>query len=205
MSSRATKIWPSKILGYLLPIVGLVMVIFSSYLLVRIFRDPVKNEIKYSMHTKARADNLSPANTDFSILISKLGITSPIIKGVDAFDSKEYQLALSKGIAHAIGTKLPGEGGNIFLFAHSSADLFTAERYNSVFYLIHHLDKGDTVDIWYEGRQYKYEVKQKEFVSPGSTAILTRIMPSETLTLMTCWPPGTTLSRLIVTAKLLAE
>jgi sortase A len=167
---------------------------------MRIFRDPLKNEIKYVIHTKARADSLTPANKDFSILVGKLGITSEIIANVDPFDSKKYQLALSKGIAHAKGTKLPGEDGNVFLFAHSSADLLTAERYNSVFYLIHHLDKGDIIDIWYEGQQYKYEVSSKEFVSPGSTSALTRIMPSETLTLMTCWPPGTTLSRLIITA-----
>ena len=203
MPSRATKIWPGDLLGKVLGFTGLVLVIFSTYLLVRIFKDPLKNEIKYVMHTKARADNLQPANKDFSILIEKLGIASQIISDVDAFDSKKYQLALSKGIAHAKGTKLPGEGGNIFLFAHSSSDLLTAERYNSVFYLIHHLDKGDTVDIWYQGQQYKYEVKSKEFVSPGSTSPLTRIMSSETLTLMTCWPPGTTLSRLIVTASLI--
>lgn len=202
MSPFATKIWPGDLFGRVLGLTGLVLVIFSSYLLVRIFKDPVKNEIKYVMHTKARADNLQPASLDFSIVVEKLGITSEIIANVDPFDSKKYQLALSKGIAHASGTKLPGEGGNIFLFAHSSTNLFTAKRYNSVFYLIHHLDTDDVVDIWYLGQQYKYEVINKEFVSPGSTSSLTRIMPSETLTLMTCWPPGTTLSRLIITAKL---
>ena len=96
---------------------------------------------------------------------------------------------------------MPGEGGNIFLFAHSSADLLTAERYNSIFYLIHHLESGDKIRVWYEGEEYIYAVTAKHLVSPSDTQYLTKPSKVETLTLMTCWPPGTTYKRLILIAE----
>jgi LPXTG-site transpeptidase (sortase) family protein len=96
---------------------------------------------------------------------------------------------------------LPGEGGNIFIFAHSSTDILIAARYNSVFYLLHHLESGDLIKLWYQDHEYLYSVTDKLYVSPQDTKYLTATPATETLTLMTCWPPGTSLKRLIVIAK----
>jgi sortase A len=181
--------------------IGIGLLIMSIYILLRLFRDPLAQEVRYAVRDVKTQESLTPPNTDFAIVIDKIGAASNIVAEVDPYNSRLYQVALRDGVAHAKGTSVPGEGGNIFLFAHSSADLLTAERYNSVFYLIHHLDQGDLIKVWKDGIEYHYEVTGQQLVTPSSTSYLTMTTSEEQLTLMTCWPPGTTLKRLIVTAK----
>ena len=183
--------------------VGIGLVVLSFYVLARLFQDPLTHEISYAVSSSKSVESLLPPNTDFAITIDKIGASAAIVKGVDPYNSLVYQTALRDGVAHARGTKLPGGDGNIFLFAHSSADLLTAERYNSVFYLMHHLDSGDIIKVWYQGKEYQYQVQEKKFVAPSDTQYLTAKTQNEQLTLMTCWPPGTTLKRLIIIPKLI--
>lgn len=199
MASHAKKN-KSNIASHIVSGIGLGLVLFSFFILARLFHDPLTQEIKYAVSTVKDEQLLTPPNTDFALTIDKIGASSAIVKSVDPYNSQVYQKALKDGVAHAKGTKLPGEGGNIFLFAHSSADLLTAERYNSIFYLMHHLEIGDIIKVWSEGKEYDYAVSDKKFVSPSDTQSLTA-KTSEQLTLMTCWPPGTTMKRLIIIAK----
>ncbi|MBI3396975.1 sortase [Candidatus Woesebacteria bacterium] len=64
------------------------------------------------------------------------------------------------------------------------------------------MEKGDEVDIFYKGKLLKYLVNDKKVVSSGSVSYLGNIKSGSTLTLQTCYPPGTTLQRLVVTADL---
>lgn len=193
----SSKIYPSLFRGF-----GIGLILLAGFIFYRLFHDPIKQEVRYKVSTVSpvKAD-ITPVDTDFGIVIDKIGANSAVIQNVDPLDSRKYQLALRDGVAHAKGTKLPGQGGNIFLFAHSSADLLTAERYNSVFYLIHHLVEGDVIKLWYQGHEFDYAVTQKLIVGSDAVSYLTKPAGSEQLTLMTCWPPGTNLKRLIVIAK----
>lgn len=183
-------------------ILGLILLGVSSYLFFRLFRDPIRQEIQYQQYQASPArTELVPPNHDFALLIPEIGASSTIVPDVDSRDSRVYQRALSRGIAHAQGTGKPGGGKNIFLFAHSSADLLTAERYNSVFYLLHHLVPGDEIKVWYHNQLYTYRVTSQKLTAPSATEYLTSTTNTETLNLMTCWPPGTTLKRLIISAE----
>lgn len=145
---------------------------------------------------------LTPIDEDFGIVVPKLGINSKVISEVNPNDSKEYQIALSQGIAHAKGTNYPKESGNTFIFAHSSDNFYNANRYNSVFYLLHHLEAGDSFYIFYEGEKYLYEVTDKKVVEPTEIQYMEKYSEIEkAVTLMTCWPPGTTSKRLIIIGK----
>lgn len=180
---------------------GFGLILVAGVILFRLFSDPIQQEVRYALRdTSSTGSSLTPVNTDFGLVIAKIGATAAIVENVDPSNSAIYQRALRDGVAHAKGTALPGEGGNIFLFAHSSADLLTAARYNSVFYLIHHLELGDQISVWYQGREYQYSVSAKHLVSASDTQYLSRQTKNETLTLMTCWPPGTTYKRLIIIA-----
>lgn len=148
---------------------------------------------------------LRPVDTDFGIVIPKIAANSRVVPQVDASDYEEYILALSEGVAQAAGTYFPGEGGNIYLFAHSTDNFWNVGRYNAVFYLLKELESGDEIDMYYKGVRYRYKVTQREIVNPDDVHFLTEPTDSETLTLQTCWPPGTTLKRLIVIAKPIAE
>ncbi|NTV54908.1 MAG: sortase [Candidatus Moranbacteria bacterium] len=141
---------------------------------------------------------LVPVDPDFSIVIPKIGANVPVVQDVDASDPSVYRAALAQGIAHAKGTRLPGESGNVFLFAHSSDDFLTRGRYNTVFYLLDKLSVGDRFTIAYKGTLYDYRVFDKKTLSPEQVEYLNAKSEENTVTLMTCWPPGTDAKRLLV-------
>ena len=142
-----------------------------------------------------------PVDEEFSLVIPKIGANSKVIADVDPFDSKQYQQALTKGVAHARGTSLPGQPGNIFLFSHSSVNFFEASRYNSIFYLLNKMEPGDEIFIVFKGTVYKYSVTDRAIVPAHDVTYLKGSGSGQTLTLMTCWPAGTTLKRLVVQAS----
>ncbi len=148
---------------------------------------------------------LSPVNPDFSIVIPKIGANAKVQQNIDASDEKIYLDALNKGVAHTLGTAYPGEGGHIFLFAHSTDYFWNVGSYNAIFYLLYKLGKGDEVNLFYQGQRYVYRVIGSEVVDPSQVQYLTRKTNREFLTLQTCWPLGTTLKRLLVFAVRVAE
>lgn len=138
----------------------------------------------------------------YFFVIPKINANSKVIKDVNPLNASEYQWALTKGVAHAKGSAYPGQFGNVFLFSHSSVNFYEAARYNSVFYLLSKLEKGDDVYIFYNKAKIKYSVTEKKIVDPKNISYLTNNSKKHTLTLMTCWPPGTTLNRLLVIAEI---
>lgn len=148
---------------------------------------------------------VKPADPNFGIVIPKIDANSSVVANVDPRNSREYQQALTKGVAHAKGTVFPGQIGNTFLFSHSSVNIYDANRYNSVFYLLRKLNNGDVFYLTYQGRVYKYEVFQKKIVEPEDIEYLDANTRKNQATLMTCWPPGTTLKRLVVIGELIEQ
>lgn len=143
-----------------------------------------------------------PVDPSFSILIEKIGANSKVIANVDPTNEKDYLEALKLGVAHAAGTALPGEKGNMYLFAHSTDAPYNIARYNAVFYLLRELAPGDRVVIVANGWRYDYTVTEKFTTQPHDIQWLKKEAAEPILTLQTCWPPGTTLKRLIVRAHL---
>lgn len=146
-------------------------------------------------------ESLEPVDPESSIVIPKIAANARIIQNVSATDEAEYLESLKKGVAHASGTKLPGQGGNIFLFAHSTDYVWNISTYNALFYLLYKLENDDEINVFHEGKRYVYLVTDKKVVSPDQVDYLANSTQSEQLTLQTCWPPGTTFQRLIVIAK----
>ena len=150
--------------------------------------------------------SLKPVNTSFSVVIEKIGVNAPIVADVSVTDKNAYMEALKSGIAHASVSDYPSEKpGNVYLFAHASIDFWRLGRYATVFNLLRKLEKGDKVHVFYKGDDYIYEVINKEVQKGFNTFPLTRTTIEPILTLQTCDPPGTTLNRLIVTAKLIKK
>ncbi|HSD98563.1 MAG TPA: class E sortase [Patescibacteria group bacterium] len=148
-----------------------------------------------------RQQDIVPADEQFGIVIPKIRANNKVIANVDPFDEMTYQWALTKGVAHAKGSSLPYEKGTVFLFSHSSVNFYEAVKYNSIFYLLDKLKKGDTVYLFYKGTKYTYLVSGKTIVAPTNVSYLFE-KTGNRLILMTCWPPGTTFRRLLVEAVL---
>lgn len=138
--------------------------------------------------------------TNFDLVISKLNIDVPVIQNVDGTNKNNYTKALQEGVAHYKGTALPGETGNIFIFGHSSS-LDLDSKYNEIFKNLNDLENGDAISIFYQDKNYQYQVFQKAIIEPDDLSVLDQDQ-DYILTLMTCWPIGTTDQRLVVRAKL---
>lgn len=143
-----------------------------------------------------------PIDTNFGIVIPKIEANARVIPFVDPNNERAYQVALTKGVAHAKGSSLPGQAGNVFIFAHSAGNFYDANRYNAIFYLLTKMEKGDKVDLFYKEKKYVYTVTDKKLVSANDVSYIYGNQSQKTLTLMTCWPPGTTWKRLLVIGHL---
>lgn len=215
--------------------IGNFLILGSLFMIAKTFYIPVKEEITYFINAKfqktyvvvspqeqppedkqatgglaklfqvKQIEALVPQDPNFSVVIPKIGANARVLANVDAANDKVYLAALQKGVAHAAGTAFPGEGGHIFLFAHSTDYIWNVGTYNGVFYLLPKVNKGDEIDIFYKGQRYVYRVVDKVIVDPSRVEYITRKTNKEFVTLQTCWPPGTTLQRLLVFATRVAE
>ncbi|OGK14130.1 hypothetical protein A3H80_04715 [Candidatus Roizmanbacteria bacterium RIFCSPLOWO2_02_FULL_37_19] len=185
---------------------GILLIVIACAIFLFTFFPVIREEIKYQTITTKDGTQkkvIRPVDEEFGIVVPKIGANAKIIANVDPYTEKIYQRALTKGVAHAKGTVTPDKVGNMFLFAHSSGNFYEANRYNSVFYLLTKIEKGDSIYIFYKGEKYTYKVTNKKIVQAEAAQYLLSRGKKKTITLMTCWPPGTTLKRLIVTAEVI--
>ena len=196
---------------------GNILIIAAAVILLFIFGPVAKEElgyrfnqwsgVKYSLEANPEFPQsgirpITPVDKEFSIIIPKINVNAEIFPEINPANPSEFLPILKKGVAHAKGSAYPDEEGNVFLFAHSTDAFYNVGHYNAVFFLIGKLEKGDEIDIFYKDKRYKYEMEEKAVVSPEELGQYVKEHTSgKTLTLQTCYPPGTTLKRLIVIAK----
>lgn len=195
-----------KKLSPVLIALGSFSVVLAITIFIAIFYSVISVEVGYQINQVSGQSGVKkeiiPLDKDFGVVIPKISANSKVILNVDPFNEKVYQVALTRGVAHAKGTTVPGKEGNVFLFSHSSVNFYEANRYNSIFYLLDKLVVGDKIDLYYSGEKFKYFVTDKKIVNAQDIKYLGSLGSGKTITLMTCWPPGTTWKRLIVIAKM---
>lgn len=154
-------------------------------------------------NTNTNAELLIPKDTEFGIVIPKIGANAKVFPNVDPSNEKEYLAVLAQGVAHARGTVFPGMKGVTYLFAHSTDNWWNVGRYNAVFYLLKDMAVNDTIVMFFKNIRYNYVVIDTKIVDGNDTSYLKDAQNGgpERLVLQTCWPPGTTLKRILVVAK----
>lgn len=135
----------------------------------------------------------------FYLSIPKIKAEAPIIENVDPWNENEYKQALDKGVALAKGFAGPGEGKEIFLFAHSSEMPWKMTRTNTAFLRLGEVNAGDEISIFKDQKQFKYRVILKKEVWPNEVNYLLQKDQNQ-LILQTCTPVGTSFKRLLVFA-----
>lgn len=185
-------------------IIGILLIIGGLSLIGLIYGPVIKEELRYrtlTIKSPPQEEEIIPESEEFGLIIPKIGINAKVFPNVDANNPKEYLPLLTQGVAHAKGSALPGEEGNVFIFAHSSDTPFNITRYNAIFYLIGKLETGDEIIVYFQYERYLYKVIDKKIVPPELVADVVGRHTGKTLTLQTCTPPGTTINRLLVIAK----
>ena len=143
------------------------------------------------------AHSVIPAENTISI--PKINVHAPI-QYIDSNQEVDIQKALQDGVVHYSTTALPGQPGNVAVFGHSSNDWWEPGNYKFVFVLLDKLVPGDQIIVDYSSVRYTYEVIGSKVVEPTAVDVLNPTA-EPTLTVITCSPPGTSLKRLVVSAK----
>lgn len=202
-----------RIIGVLLLLLGVLIVVYTfqplifSYIDYKLTPEP-KKEIEVELikgdqeiTTDIKKDTeVVFVDNQFGLYIPKIQANSKVIKNIDPYDYDAYHNALISGVAHAKGSAVPSESGNVFLFAHSAVNFYERRKYNVYFYLLGELKKDDPILVAYQGEIYNYKVLEFKVVNPNEIQYLGKYMDQDTLTLMTCWPVGSNTKRAIVTA-----
>lgn len=146
-------------------------------------------------NTMPYADNKpdsKPIPQDNRLVIPQMGLDVSINEG-------KYADTLKKGVWRRPLTSTPDKGGNTVIAGHR----FT---YNdpAVFY---HLDKmkvDDKFAIFWQGKEYLYQVAEVKTVEPHQVEI-EQNTDDPILTLYTCTPMWTSKQRLVVISKLIKD
>lgn len=139
------------------------------------------------------------------LTIESLNINSIKLQpNIPSQDENIYNQALKNGLAHFKGTPLPGDGGNSFIYGHSSVESFFNINPNNpevIFSRLENAEIGQKVKIQKDGQDLNYTIRTKKIVEPNDLSILQPKGNKETVTLMTCWPLGIGTKRLILIAE----
>ncbi len=171
-----------------------------------LFKAPIIiSQIQYNLGSKptgaaaANAVTAAAVSSADTLAIPKINVQAPV-QYINTNDENAIETALESGVIHYSTTSLPGQNGNVALFGHSSNDWWQPGNYKFVFVLLDKLSPGDLVYLDYNSVRYTYQVTASQVVQPTDMAVLAPTS-TPTLSLITCTPPGTSLERLVVTAK----
>lgn len=137
------------------------------------------------------------------LIIPRINVDVPVAYDVGN-DYSSQMAAMQNGVAHfAIpgADAHPGEIGNTVIAGHSSNDLFDGGDYKFIFAQLEKLTIGDTIYANYKSNRYTYVITKKQVVGPSDVSKLVYKTTLPMLTLITCTPLGTSLNRLLITAK----
>ncbi len=155
-----------------------------------------------STDTSSTQDKQNTA-VSYNLLITAISLSAPISISVDGNNKEEYNKALENGVAHLKGSALPGKNGNAFIFGHSSFGADKPGNYKEVFVKLNDLNIGDIIDIQSPDIAYKYKVTDKKTVAANDVTVAKQNMALKQITLMTCWPIGSTKERLVIIGELI--
>jgi sortase A len=179
-------------------IVGLVL---SFVFFNEVFVAPFISPSKTVSATPIIGNDPGDIGPESKIIIPKINLEVPIVFGLNSIAEDEIQEGLEDGVVHYASTPDPGEIGNSVIVGHSSNNILNSGKYKFAFVLLRRLEVDDTFFVHFEGIRYTYKIYDKKVVPPTDVSVLGPADRANTMTLITCDPPGTSINRLIITAE----
>lgn len=145
------------------------------------------------------------AEAQMELSIPTLNIRAPIVLSKNRTEN-DLQHDLERGVSLYPGTPLPGTGGNAVVAGHSSDAFWKPGNYKRVFAKLGRLKVGDrgvfVATRHADGTEAttEFQVRETSIVTPGNQDIFAQ-HETHTITLVTCWPVGTSWLRLAVTLE----
>ncbi len=184
-----------------LAMAGMVGLLLSFTFFNEVFIAPLISPSKSVSATPIIGSQDGPVGPEPKIIIPKINLEVPVVFDLNSTAEDDIQNALEDGVVHYSSTPNPGEIGNSVIVGHSSNNILNSGKYKFAFVLLKRLEPEDTFFVQKDGVRYTYKVYKKEIVGPNETSVLSTQERANTMTLITCDPPGTSINRLIVTAE----
>lgn len=137
------------------------------------------------------------------LIIPKIALKAPLVFS-KSDSEEEIQKNLKNGVVLYPEESFLKQKGVAVITGHSSFGM-TKGKYAAVFSLLDKLKKGDEFSVYFQNKEYKYRVSGSKIIGSEETDEVFKEKKEEGLVLLTCWPIGTTLKRLIVKAELIKK
>ena len=136
------------------------------------------------------------------IIIPSINVSAPIITA-QTYDAIELKALLDDGAV--IYPSSPGFGnmGQTILMGHSAPPNWPEIKHDTIFSRTAELAEGDKIIAVYNDKTYIYSVEHSEIIEKGGD-IPALANADSALVLVTCWPPGRNLKRIIVQSSLVS-
>lgn len=151
----------------------------------------------------------------YAISIPALHVRAPVLlPSTRYWNAKEWdmlerqmQTGLAEGAVAYPHSVRPGTVGTIVIAGHSSppTDQARKGRYGDLFAELPSLVAGDQIILRAGDRSVTYEVLGGRVVPAGDTSVLAQQEGVALLTLITCYPVGSTRDRFVITARKVGE
>lgn len=190
-----------KSLFFGLAMAGLVGLILTFTFFNEVFIAPFISPASAVSTTPIIGEQSSEVGPEPKIIIPKINLEVPVVYDMNTVEEADVQKALEQGVVHYASTPNPGEQGNVVIVGHSSNNILNSGKYKFAFVLLKRLESEDVFFIQKDRVRYTYKVYKKEIVAPNDVSVLDTQDRANTITLITCDPPGTSLNRLIIVAE----
>ena len=144
---------------------------------------------------------LTKVSSDPRLIIPKLNVDVPLNFGVSVND---VMAAMNNGVVHYRingASAYPGEIGNFVVMGHSAGDVYSTNQYKFIFSGLERLEEGDIIYVHYNSVRYTYKMVEREIILPTEVSKLVIETDKPMMTLVTCWPLGTSQKRLLISAE----
>ena len=168
-----------------------------------------EKNIRPRNEAKLAFESLEVMPSDNRVALPALERNIPLIEVPTHQNWQQLEQNIQKGlqsgvVVHPISRK-PGGYGNFFLTGHSSYYAWDPGRYKDVFSVLHEMEIGDEIDVYWQGQKYIYRTREIKVIKPTDVSVLEQPSDKSIVTLMTCTPIGTNKNRLIVVGELVDE
>jgi len=154
-------------------------------------------------------NTLPPTNR---LIVPKFSVNDPIVisqyTNMDEFIYKNYNEELKKWVVKYPTTPSPGQAGNTLIFWHTSEERWKYNPYGMAFANIANIQMWDLVQVVREWKLYEYRILDIQVKDPEDVDAAYQKYSNKSknyITLMWCYPIGTSKQRILVIGEQISQ
>ncbi len=133
------------------------------------------------------------------VIIPSINVNAPIVT-TNTDDAVKLKKLLDDGAVIYPSSPGFGKTGQTILMGHSAPPNWPEIKHDTIFSRLAELGQDDKIIVVYDDKTYTYSFSNSEIIPKGGEIPPTSA--DSALVLVSCWPPGRDLQRIIVQAKL---